>query len=107
MKMTIDPEHEAVLHKMMDGIDNVIAGKVFGMPGYKVNGKMAVGLFTNGITLKVGAKRAMELIEQAGIQSFEPSAGRVWKDWILMDGNFDSHADIFQEAVDYVLKATS
>ena len=46
MTMTIDPKHEAVLHKMMDDIDNVTVGKVLGMPRYKVNGKMAVGLFT-------------------------------------------------------------
>jgi hypothetical protein len=107
MKMTFKPEHEVILHKMMDGKDTALASKAFGMPAYKVNGKMAVGLFTNGITFKVGAERAGELTKQADIQYFEPNPGRVWKDWVLIDKNFEAYANVFQEAVDYVLKETS
>ena len=102
-----NPEHERILNMML--ADNPIAkaGKMFGYPAYKVNDKLAVGLFDTGIVAKVGPKRVTELVGQNGIQKFEPMAGRVWKDWVLLTGNFEQHKSIFEEAVQYVLEETS
>ncbi len=102
-----NPEHERILNSML--ADNPIAkaGKMFGYPAYKVNDKLAVGLFETGIVAKVGPKRVKELVGQDGIQNFEPMAGRVWKDWVLLIGNFKAHRSIFEEAVQYVLEETS
>ncbi len=100
------PEHEKVLNEMLGNNTAAKASKMFGYPAYKVNGKLAVGLFDGGITAKVGPDRAKELIEQEGITTFEPQPGRVWKDWIMMTGNFVNHSVIFDEAVQYVLEET-
>ncbi len=101
-----DPEHERVLNAMLADNPVAKAGKMFGYPAYKVNDKLAVGLFDGGIVAKVGTKRAKELVGQAGIQNFEPMAGRVWKDWVLLTGNFEQNKPIFEEAVQYVFEET-
>jgi hypothetical protein len=97
------PEHERILNQMLDKVPAAKAGKMFGMPAYKVKGKLAVGLTHTGIVAKVGAKRAQELIGKAGITTFEPMQGRVWKDWVLLNDHFEAHRAIFEEAVQYVL----
>ncbi len=68
---------------------------------------MAVGLFDTGIVAKVGPERVKELVGFPGIQSFEPMAGRVWKDWVLLTDNFEANHGVFAEAVQYVLTETS
>jgi hypothetical protein len=102
-----DPEHERILNSMLADNPMAKAGKMFGYPAYKVNDKLAVGLFDTGIVAKVGTKRVKELVGQDGIQSFEPMAGRVWKDWVLLTGNFEQNKALFEEAVQYVLEETS
>jgi hypothetical protein len=102
-----DPALEQILDRLLGDNPIAKAGKMFGYRGYKVNDKLAVGLFDTGIVAKLGQKRAKELIGQNGIQSFEPMAGRVWKDWVLVTGNFDQNKSLFDEAVQYVLEETS
>jgi len=101
-----DPAHETVLKNMLRDTPAAKPGKMFGYPAYKVNGKLAVGLFDTGIVAKVGPERAKALIGKAGISTFEPQPGRAWKDWILLTGNFDQHRAIFEEAVRYVQAET-
>ncbi len=102
-----DPAHERVLNAMLADHPIAKAGKMFGYPAYKVNDKLVVSLFDTGIVVKVGPKRVKELVGQNGIQNFEPMAGRVWKDWVLLTGDFDQHQFIFEEAVQYVFEETS
>jgi hypothetical protein len=104
---SFNPEHEKVLHDMLGGVPGAKASKMFGYPAYKVNGKLAVGLFDTGIVAKVGPTRAKELIGQSGIELFEPMEGRAWKDWVLLTGNFEANRPIFEEAVQYVMDETS
>ncbi|MFN8448119.1 MAG: hypothetical protein U0521_05910 [Anaerolineae bacterium] len=92
----------AALDRVMSGIAEAKAGKMFGMPAYKVAGKLAVGVFEDSVTVKVGAARAKELIGKDGIQSFEPQPGRVWKDWIAISGDLQKHRALLEEAVRYV-----
>jgi len=101
-----DSEHERILNMMLGDHPIAKLGKMFGYPAYKVNDKLAVSLFDTGIVVKVGPKRVKELVGREGIRNFEPMAGRVWKDWILLTGNFDQHRSIFEEAVQYVLEET-
>src|SRR5262245_23312 len=97
-----DPAHERVLHDMLRDVPGATPGKMFGFPAYKVNGKLAVGLYETGIVAKVGPARAKELAGKAGVSAFEPMPGRTWKDWVLLTGNFDEHRPLFEEAVRYV-----
>ncbi len=106
MEGKYDPEHEKVLNTMLNGVPGTKPGKMFGYPAYKVNGKLAVGLYNTGIVAKVGPARAKELIGKKGIEVFEPMPGRAWKDWVLLTGNFEQNRAIFEEAVQYVLAET-
>ena len=105
---TFNPEHEKVLKMMMSDIPGAKAAKMFGMPAYKVNGKLAVALFqTAGIVAKVGPARAKELIGKSGVETFEPMTGRAWKDWVLLTDHFDANRALFEEAVEYVMSETA
>jgi len=90
------------LAEVMQGIPEAKPGKMFGMPGYMVNGKLAVGVFENGVVAKLGPERAKALIGQQGIGTFEPMPGRAWKDWISIRSDFKQHRALLEEAVRYV-----
>ncbi len=89
------------LEPIMQAIPGAKPGKMFGMPGYKVNGKLAVGAFGDGILVKVGEARAQAVIGQPGVQTCE-MRGRVWKDWIKLTGDFEQHRTLLEEAVRFV-----
>lgn len=91
----------AALKTIMDGIPGAKASKMFGMPAYKVNGKLAVSIFEDGIVAKLGKARAAEVVGKDGIVYFEPM-GRTWKDWIRVNSDYSQHSDLFEEAVRYV-----
>ncbi len=107
--MTFKPEHETLLHEIMDDIPQAKAGKMFGMPAYKVNGKLATALFSRGMVVKLGADRVQTVLADGNpdLSVFEPMTGRVWKDWLTIVGNFTDHKPLFEEAVHYILKETS
>lgn len=92
----------AALEQVMSDIPEAKAGKMFGMPAYKVGGKLAVGLYADTVTLKVGAARAQELVGNGGVSAFEPQPGRVWKDWIAVSGDLSKHRPLLEEAVRFV-----
>ena len=90
------------LDQMMRNIPEAKPGKMFGMPGYKVNGKLAVGVFEDTVVVKVGTERAKVLLGQPGIGTFEPMPGRAWKDWVAIGSDFKKHHALLEEAVRYV-----
>jgi len=99
-----DETRKAKMDEMLLVMPGVKASKAFGYPAYKVNDKLAVGLFENGIVAKVGPKRVKELVGQNGIQSFEPMAGRVWKDWVLLTGNFEQNKALLKKLSNMYLR---
>ena len=107
MPSKYNPEHETVLNNMMKGQSAAEPGRMFGYPAYKVNGKMAARLHEDGIIIKVGQKRAEEVISKGNGQKFESLPGRVWKDWVLLTGDFDKNKALFKEAVENVKKETA
>lgn len=90
------------LEAVMGDIPGAKAGKMFGMPGYKVNGKLAVGMFEDSVVAKVGAARTAELVGKGGVEPFEPLPGRVWKEWIRLRGDLRKQRGLLEEAVGYV-----
>jgi hypothetical protein len=101
-----NPDHEAAMNKLMENQTDARPGQMFGYPGYKVNGKLAVGLFENGIIVKVGADKAAKLIADGKASVFEPMPGRAWRDWVLLTDHFDASASLFKDAVALVKKET-
>ena len=100
--MDYDKTVAAELDGVMRDIPDAKASKMFGMPAYKVNGKLAVGVFENSVTAKVGAERAQALIGSGEAGTFEPTPGRVWKDWISVRGNLKGKRTLLEEAVRFV-----
>ena len=94
------------LAQMMGGIPDAKPGKMFGIPGYMVKGKLAVGMFEDSVVAKLGAERAKALIGKSGIGTFEPMPGRAWKDWVAISGEIQKHRDLLEEAVRYVAENT-
>lgn len=96
-----DPGVAASMHALMAD-QGAQPGKMFGSPCYKVNGKMALGVFGNGIVLKLGEARSRALIEAGAAQPFEPMPGRPWREWVLLTEGFDSAGPLLAEAVAFV-----
>jgi len=103
---TYNPDHEKALNSAMKGVKGATAEKMFGFPAYKINGTLAVSVKSEGIVAKVGEKSAQKLIGKGGVKAYEPLPGRVWKDWVLLTGDFDKHKAIFDEAAKYVAAET-
>ena len=98
------PEHERILDQMMQNNPNATRAQMFGYPAYKINGKLGVSLAESGIVVKVGRDRVAELTGRDGVSHFEPQPGRVWKDWVLLKGNFEGNREIFDIGVANVMK---
>ncbi len=97
-----DPVQAEALAQIMADIPGARASKMFGMPGYKVKGKLAVGWFYDRAVIKVGAARAAELIAQGAAEPFGTQPGRIWKEWVQLRGELASQRARFEEAVQYV-----
>jgi hypothetical protein len=100
-----DEKHAEALDKVMSGVDGATKDKMFGYPVYKSNGKMAISVKPEGVIAKVGEKRVKELSSGKNIGEYTDGAtGRVWKDWVLITGSWDSHKDVFAEAIKFAGK---
>lgn len=97
-------EYEEALHKHLKGVKGADADKMFGYPVYKANGTMAVSVVALGIIARVGEKRAKELIEKGDGREYSPQPGRVWRDWVLLTGDFDKHKKVFEQAIEHTAK---
>jgi hypothetical protein len=102
-----NPAHETALDKIMANHKAAEAGKMFGYPGYKVNGKLAAGLHEQGVIVKVGRDSAEKLIADGKAKKFEPLKDRPWRDWVLLTDNIEAQSSLFKDAVELVKKETS
>lgn len=100
----VNAVYENALHKNLKDVKGAQADKMFGYPVYKANDTMAVSVVKDGIIARVGEQRAKELIGKGGVKAYEPQPGRVWKDWVLMTGDFDKHKEVFKQAIEHTSK---
>ena len=79
--------------------------QMFGMPAGFVNGQMFLGVWGDGVVLRLPVARVAELSDQAGIGPFEPMEGRPWKDYIHAAaptwGGSETLAGWAREALDF------
>ncbi|GAB1421367.1 hypothetical protein MASR2M15_15270 [Anaerolineales bacterium] len=106
MPLKWDAKLEALLDEYFANHKGAEKGKMFGVPGYMVNGKLAVGLFEDSVLLKLGKERVDALLKESDFSAHTPN-GRNWKDWVLVTANQKNHTNLFEEAVKYVTKETS
>ena len=58
---------------------------MFGMPVLKKGDKVFCGTFGDAMTFKLGSEdEARTAMKRAGVEPFEPMAGRVMKGWVLV-----------------------
>jgi TfoX/Sxy family transcriptional regulator of competence genes len=83
-KISFNPEHKRALDAMLLKIADVQPGKMFGYPGYYVNGKLFACVMDDAIAVKVPEARARALIAADGaeIEPFRPMGTRTMKEWV-------------------------
>jgi len=99
--------HKRVMDSLLVGMPGVKAGKAFGYPAYKVNGKMFAFVGRNAVSIKLPTARVAELLAtHAEMKPFGPAAGIIWKEWvsIFRDNSEDYAQDInlFEESAQFV-----
>jgi hypothetical protein len=104
------PEVKAFLDDLLIGMPGVKAGKSWGYPSYKINGKIFAFVGGEGIALKLPVERVQELVAQGGcVRAFEVAEGIVWKAWVSIDradpNDYEQDMPLFEESIAFVLGA--
>ena len=63
--------------------------RMFDSPCAFVNRQMFFGTFEESLVARVGPERVQALAEQPGMQTFTPSPGKQWNDYVQMDLTID------------------
>lgn len=108
---TINEAAKAYLDKALLHIPGVKAGKAFGHPAYKINGRIFALAGERGIVLKLPEARVRELVaSSAALLPFGPAAGIVWREWLLVapenEALFQHYAQLLDEAIQFVAGTT-
>ncbi len=95
-----------VLDDMLLGDPEVEPRKAFGYPAYSINGKMFACVYADGVSIKLPAERAAELVESERYALFEPMEGRKMREWVVVSHDdpeqLRDDAPLFKESLDYV-----
>src|SRR5215469_13356948 len=62
----------------------VVQRKMFGYPSGFINGNLFMGLFGDGMILRLPDAQREELIKKKGARQFEPMAGRPMREYVLL-----------------------
>lgn len=99
--------HKKVLDEMLLEIPGVKPGKMFGLPGYYINGKLFACVWEDGVSLKVPNKVREKLLKRKGVEPFVPMENRPMKEWVLIKRknprDYLKFEDAFISALEYVL----
>lgn len=94
-----------LLKKNLTGVEYV-EKKMFGKFAYFINNNMFTGTHLSYLFLKLSPKDREEALSREGIMVFEPRAGTVMKDYVVLsDQVLDDTpllAKLFQKSVSYV-----
>jgi TfoX/Sxy family transcriptional regulator of competence genes len=100
-------KHKEVLDSMLLEIPGVKAGKMFGFPGYYINGKLFACVYDKGVSLKVPKEVREKLLGEKDVEPFVPMENRPMKEWVLItkknSKDYLKYEDTFISAVEYVL----
>jgi TfoX/Sxy family transcriptional regulator of competence genes len=104
---SFNQKHKEVLDEMLLAIPAVKAGKMFGLPGYYINGKLFACVWEDGVSVKVPEEVREGLLKQRGVEPFVPMEGRAMKEWVLIkrknSRDYFKYEDTFIAALEYVL----
>jgi hypothetical protein len=79
------------------------AGKMFGMPCLKINGKAFAGFTDGAMVFKLGAPEHASALSLSGAHLFDPMGGRPMKEWVVApSAHADRWLDLALAAMRYV-----
>jgi TfoX/Sxy family transcriptional regulator of competence genes len=100
-------KHKEVLDGLLLEIPGVKAGKMFGLPGYFINGKLFACVWEDGVALKLPQKEREELLRKKGVEPFVPMENRPMKEWVLIkrknSQDYMTYEYSFISSLEYVL----
>ncbi len=100
--------HKKVLDEMLLQVSGVKAGKMFGYPGYYINGKLFACVYEEGVSLKLPEDLRERMLSQPGVERFVPMENRPMKEWLLIkkskSADYRKLEDVFLASVQYVLE---
>lgn len=84
-KKASSPLYEALVAELVDSVDELSQGSLFGMPCLKSKTKAVLGSFDGGVVFKLFGTCHTEALSLAGSMLFDPSGkGRPMKDWVVV-----------------------
>lgn len=95
------------LDDILIGLPGVKPSKAFGYPCYKVGGRIFCFVSSDGIQLKLPARRVASLVADGGpMREFGPVEGTVWREWVTIDwpnaADYEQAIDLFIESIEFV-----
>lgn len=105
-KIVFNPEHKKVLDRLLLGLTDVTAGKMFGYPAYYVHRKLFACVYGEGVGIKVPEETANLLLGKTHIVPFQPLGRSKMREWIQINRvsskDYKRDRDIFHTSVEFV-----
>lgn len=106
-----NPDHKAVLDKLLLGYPDVRAGRMFGYPAYYVGRRLSACLYQEGVGIKLPAGTVTRLLdEDPNAIPFQPLGRPKMREWVQINLNHsqDYHAylPLFEESIRFLLDGT-
>ncbi len=99
--------HKEVLDSMLLKIPGIKPGKMFGYPGYYINGKLFACVYEHGVSLKVPNEVRDQLLAEKGIELFVPMENRPMKQWVIItkkdSKDYLNYEKAFLSSIEFVL----
>lgn len=100
--------NKAKMDEMLLVMPGVKAGKAFGAPAYKINGRVFAFVVRNEVAIKLPERRVQDLIDGNVMHPFEVAEGYVWREWVAIRHetaeDYEQDIDLFEESVEFLLR---
>jgi hypothetical protein len=104
-----NPDHKAVLDRLLLDYPHVRPGKMFGFPAYYVVKKLAICLFEQGVGVKLPEQTVTKLLEKdSHIVPFQPMGKPKMREWVQINlinsEDYIQYKALFEESIRYLLE---
>jgi hypothetical protein len=101
-----NPEHKAVLDRLLLNHSAVRPGKMFGYPAYYTGKKLCICLVEDGVGVKIPEAAARKLLESdPNVTPFQPLGRPRMREWIQItlsrSDDYRQYMEVFDESIRY------